>query len=104
MTDKELRKLTRAELLEMLIAQTKENEQLRQRLEEANARLESRAITLRESGSIAEAALRLSGVFQAADEAAAQYLDNIRALEAWLRRECGGRTGGEAGDETQTAP
>lgn len=34
MTDKELTKLSRAELLELLLAESKENEQLRTRLNE----------------------------------------------------------------------
>ena len=37
MTDKELRRLSRSELLEMLIAQTEENSQLKIRLEQAEA-------------------------------------------------------------------
>lgn len=39
--------------------------------------LENRQLTLGESGSIAEASLRLNGVFEAAQKAADQYLENI---------------------------
>ena len=80
MTDKELRKLTRAELLEMLISQMKENERLQEQVEELAAQLEDRRIMLEEAGSIAEASLRLNGVFQAAEKAAQQYLENIKRL------------------------
>lgn len=76
--DKELRRLSRAELLEMLIVQVKENESLRQQLAKANEELESRAVTFQEAGSLAEAALRLNDVFAAADAAAQQYLENIK--------------------------
>ena len=76
--DKELRRLSRAELLEMLIAQVKENEGLRQQLAKANEELESRAVTFQEAGSLAEAVLRLNDVFAAADAAAQQYLENIK--------------------------
>lgn len=82
MTDKELRRLSRGELLEMLLAETKENQRLRAQLEQAQAELESRQILLEQSGSMAEAALRLNGVFEAADRAARQYLDSIRAMAA----------------------
>ena len=82
MTDKELRRLSRGELLEMLLAETKENQRLRAQLEQAQAELESRQIVLEQSGSMAEAALRLNGVFEAADRAARQYLDSIRAMAA----------------------
>lgn len=80
MTDKELRRLSRRELLEMLVTATEENERLRGELAQARAELESRRILLDKSGSMAEAALRLNGVFEAADRAAQQYLENIRRM------------------------
>lgn len=80
MTDKELKRLRRAELLEMLLTQVKENGELKARLGEMQAQLDDRRIMINEAGSIAEAALRLNGVFQAAETAAAQYLENIRML------------------------
>lgn len=80
MTDKELRRLSRAELLEMLLAQTEENERLRKRLVEVERSLDDRRIEASRAGSLAEASLRLNGVFQAADQAANQYLENVRRL------------------------
>lgn len=78
MTAKELKKLSRTELLEMLLQQVEENEALRQELEETRARLEERTIVHENSGSIAEAALRISGVFDQAQRAADDYLESIR--------------------------
>lgn len=80
MTDKELRKLSRGELLEMLLDQSKEAESLRQQLDEAKAQLESRHIDLAKAGSIAEASLELNGVFAAAQAAADQYLENVSRM------------------------
>lgn len=80
MTDKDLKRLRRDELLEMLIAQSKRTDQLQAELDAARAQLASRAIVLEEAGSIAEAALRINGVFEAAQAAAQQYLDNIRRI------------------------
>lgn len=80
MTDNELRKLSRGELLKMLIAQAEENKSLRERLEKAEAQLADRQIKIEQAGSLAEASLALNGVFQAADDAARQYLENIEAL------------------------
>ena len=80
MTDKELRRLSRSELLEMLIIETKENARLRSELEQARAELADRRILLGNCGSMAEAALRLNGVFEAVDKAALQYLENIQCL------------------------
>lgn len=80
MTDRELRKLSRAELLELLLEETRENEKLRAQVEEMEEQLKDRRILLGQAGSIAEAALRLNGVFEAAEEAAQQYLENVRRL------------------------
>lgn len=80
MTDKELRKLSRAELLEMLLIQSKEVEKLHIELDEANQKLNDRKILLENSGSIAEAALKLNKVFEAAQIAADQYLENVKQL------------------------
>ena len=81
MTDKELKKLSRAELLEMLIEQSKRADELQAKLDKAEEELNSRQLKVDEAGSIAEASLRLSGVFEAAQAASEQYLENIRALQ-----------------------
>lgn len=78
MTNKEWKKLKRAELLELLIAQVKENERLQAELDTATAAMKERTIIIEQAGSIAEAALQLNGVFAAAEAAAAQYLENVR--------------------------
>lgn len=80
MTEKELKRLRRAELLEMLLEQTKEAEELKKELSESKKQLKSREIKLEKAGSIAEAALQVNGVFEAAQEAAAQYLENIQTF------------------------
>lgn len=85
MTKKELRKLSRAELLELLIGQTKEVSALEEKLaqmqqenDQLSAQLADRQIVMQEAGSIAEASLRLNGVFDTAEKAAQEYLENIR--------------------------
>lgn len=80
MTEKELRGLSRVDLLELLIAETKKNQQLQQQLEEVTAKLESKELVINNAGSIAEASLQLSGIFEAAQAAGDQYLHNIRLL------------------------
>ena len=80
MTEKELRRLSRAELLEMLISQSIELQNCREKLAEAEAALQNRSIAIDKAGSIAEASLMLSGVFDAAQLACQQYTDNIRQL------------------------
>ena len=88
MTDEELRKLKRADLLELLVAQGKENEALQEKLRQAEAALWDRQIQLDEAGNIAEAALRLSGVFEAAQQASDQYLESIRKKHEETESRC----------------
>lgn len=78
MTNKELKRLSRKSLLEMLIAEMEQNEALRKELEQAKAELSDRRIVFERAGSLAEAALQLNGVFEAADNAVRQYVENIR--------------------------
>ncbi len=77
MTDRELKRLSRAELLELLLDQTKENRRLRRRLKAAEEELAGRRIAVEQAGTMAEAALKLNGVFEAADRAVRQYLENV---------------------------
>ena len=80
MTDKELHKLSRKELLEMLLAQAQENEKLKEELQSLQKELSDRRLLQEHAGSMAEAAMRLNAVFEAADRAAQQYLENVRRL------------------------
>ena len=87
MTGKQLRRLNRKALLEIMIQQAREMESLqiqlddcRKELEEARASLKKREIALNEAGSIAVAALQLNGIFEVAQAACQQYVDNIQQL------------------------
>ena len=99
MVDKNLRKLSRFELLEMLLEKSreadrlqKENEELRNYIKEIaqkendnlkqyiRERLDERRITIENAGSIAEAALQLNNIFELAQKAADQYVKNVKLL------------------------
>ena len=73
MTERELRRLSRADLLELLLAQRRENEQLRCILDQTQAQLADRTIKIENAGSIAEASLQLNGIFTAAQDTCQQY-------------------------------
>ena len=95
MTERELRNLSRTDLLEMLLAQSRELEQVRAELNEAKQKLTRRELAVRQAGSMAEAALLLNGVFEAADKACEQYKDQIQKqaalcaqMEAETRLKC----------------
>ena len=74
-----LRNLSKLQLLELLAQQERELQKLRGELAEKEAVLAKREIQIAESGSIAEAALKLSGIFEAAQKAADDYLASVKA-------------------------
>ncbi len=78
MTDRELKKLSRAGLLEVLLTQSREIDRLKAENEMLKEKLEDREIMLSKSGSIAEASLRINHVFEAAQKAADQYVSSVR--------------------------
>lgn len=80
MTDKELRRMSRLELLEILIEQMEENERLRQELNKVQTEPEHMQFAVKRVGTLAEAAMEINGVFEAADKAAKEYLENVRRL------------------------
>ena len=74
MTEKELKKLNRYQLLELLVVQTERADRLQARLDSLEQQLNQQFMQIYSLGSIAEASLQLSGVFQSAQEAADMYL------------------------------
>ena len=78
MTEKELLKLNKSEMLEIMLAQSREIDSLRAQLAEAKAELEDRRITIEKAGSLAEASLQLTRIFEEAQKAADLYLDNVK--------------------------
>lgn len=88
MTERDLRKLNRTDLLELLLQQSREMDLLREELAAAKSQLSNRTIVMEQAGSIAEAALQLNGVFAAAESACAQYMDSIRNLSGRQEEVC----------------
>ena len=85
---KKLQKLSRVELLELLLKQTREMEILRQQLDEANAALEDRRLRVSKAGDLAHAVLEVNDVMDAAQKAANQYLENIVTMKQETERRC----------------
>lgn len=80
MNKNDLKRLSRGDLLEMLVAQGEELEAVKAKLLETKAELQKKEMDITEAGSIADASLKLNGVFEAAQAASQQYLDNIKLL------------------------
>lgn len=81
MESKELKKMSRKDMLVILLEQTKRIRELEDELEKANEKLESKKVIFKNAGSLADAALQLSGIFNTAQEAATIYLSNIKELK-----------------------
>ncbi len=80
MTEKELARLRRPELLKLMLEQQRKIQQLESDLAQANEKLASRRTGLKKAGSIAEASLALSGIFEEAQKAADSYLEGVKDL------------------------
>lgn len=88
MTDKELRKLSRTELLELLLVQSRELDKMNKELEAMQQQVRKREIALNQAGNIAEAALQLTGIFEAAQAAADLYLENVMSPVSDTEKRC----------------
>ncbi|WP_105154927.1 DNA repair protein [Streptococcus suis] len=75
---KDLRKLKRIELYEIMLAQSEEIDCLRNQLEKIKTELADRRIMISQSGSIAEASMKLTNIFEEAQKAADLYLYNVK--------------------------
>ena len=80
MTDKEFKRLSRPQLIDIIYQlQLKQNE-LTADNEKLSAELENKRLRLSNAGNIAEAALEIHNIMQSAQDAAALYLEEIRIL------------------------
>lgn len=86
MAEKELRRMSRPELIEIIYA-LKSNEESLQKNAHLEEQLNDRTIQISEAGSIAEAALQLNDIFSTAQAAADDYLTSIKAANVSMEEE-----------------
>lgn len=86
MTDKEFRRLSRADLIEIIYTLQKSEGSLREENEALKQKLEDRRVIIEESGSLAEALARLNGLFEAAQATADGYRSEAQELLEEARR------------------
>ncbi|MCD7918358.1 MAG: hypothetical protein LUF84_07935 [Clostridiales bacterium] len=77
MAEKELRRMNRTELIEIIYALQQNEKSLREQNEALQRQLDDRLLRLEQAGSIAEASLSLNHIFEDAQQAAAQYLSSL---------------------------
>ncbi len=82
MTEQELKHLSRRDLMEIIAAMKKKEIKLQELLAIADEKLTDRNIRVDNAGSIAEAAMALNGVFEAAQAAADTYLRSLHFTNA----------------------
>ena len=80
MPDRELRRMRRSELVEIILALKQSEDNLRAENAALSAQLQERQIHIENAGSIAQAALELNRVFEAAQAAADEYVASVRAV------------------------
>ena len=96
----DLSKLSKKDLLEIMLKQGEEIDSLREQVRELQAKLDDKEIRIAKAGSMAEASLAVTGIFEEAQKAANLYLQNaMRMVDEKLQsqargRETKGRTGG----------
>ena len=79
MTDKELRKLSRMELIDIIYEAQKRYEDCAGENQKLKTELEERNLKIASAGSIAEAALSVNRIFESAQAAADQYLFSLQS-------------------------
>lgn len=87
MTEKELKKLSRFQLLQLLVAQTERTEELQQMVSDLEKLLNANNFEISNLGSIAEASIQVAGVLEAAQKAADIYLNAARKQAAAVVQE-----------------
>ena len=84
MAEKELRRMSRPELIEIIYALKSNEESLQKKNAHLEEQLNDRTIQISEAGSIAEAALQLNDIFSAAAD---DYLTSIKAANVSMEEE-----------------
>ena len=85
MRSRDCRHYSRRELIEIIYELERREERLEKKLEKARARLKERGERMERAGTLAEVTAIIAGLFEAADETAAMYLQGVRAQAECLR-------------------
>lgn len=76
----DLSKLSKKDLLEIMLRQGEEIDALRAEVQELKDKLEAREIDVARVGTLAEASLAVTEIFKEADKAAMTYLTNLKRI------------------------
>ena len=88
MISKEMNKLSRRELVDIIYQMKKNEQQMQEEITVLQKTLQDKRIRLSEAGSIAEAALDITKMFSVAQNTADLYLHEIACMKADAENEC----------------
>ena len=80
MTDKEFKRLNRAQLIEIIYRLQLELDKVNDEKQLLESELKDKRLRLSNAGNIADAALEINDCFRSAQNAAEQYLNEIKAI------------------------
>ena len=86
--DKELKKLNRRELVDVIYQMKKNEESMQEKIDSLQKELEDKRMKISNAGSIADASLDISQVFKSAQDAADIYLSEIENMKLETEQEC----------------
>ena len=88
MVNKELKKLSRRELVDIIYLMKKNEEQMQEEIARLQQELQDKRIRISLAGSIAEAAVDITQIFSAAQKTADIYLEEVASMKAEAEQEC----------------
>jgi cell division septum initiation protein DivIVA len=88
MISKELKKLSRRELMDIIYQMKKNEQQMQDEITSLQEALQEKRVRLSTAGSIAEAAASITNVFSAAQKTADLYLHEISCMKEDTQKEC----------------
>lgn len=88
MTDKEFKRLSRPQLIDIIYQLQLKQEELIAENEKLSKALADKRLRMSKAGNIAEAALEVHNIMQSAQDAAALYLEEIRIMRDETEETC----------------
>ena len=88
MTDKEFKRLSRSQLIDIIYQLQLKQEELIAENKKLSKALADRRLRVSKAGNIAEATLEIHNVMQAAQDAASHYLEEIRIMRQETEEKC----------------
>ena len=88
MISKELKKMSRRELMDIIYQMKKNEQQMQEEIASLQEALQDKRLRLSIAGSVAEAAASITNIFSAAQMTADLYLQEISCMKEETEREC----------------